>query len=75
MATTATMRATAEATTAQRMARLEARHRRLLAATARLCDGMRWLGSRVYEAAPADVLAVKTAVSECSRHSRIERKS
>jgi len=29
----------------------------------------------VYEAAPADVLAVKAAVSECSRHSRIERKS
>jgi len=30
---------------------------------------------RVYEASPADVLAVRTAVSECSRHSRIERRS
>jgi hypothetical protein len=69
------MRSTAEATTAQRLARLEARHRRLLTATARLVEGMKWLGLRVYEAAPADVLAVRTAVSECSRHSRIERKS
>ena len=63
-------------TDGQRLARLAAQHRRLLMATQRLCDGMRRIGRREYEANAADVLAVRSAVEACSRHvASNERKS
>jgi len=55
------------ATDAQRIARLQALHRRLLTAADRLASGMEKIGERAYEASPADVLALKSAVRESTK--------
>jgi len=52
---------------AQRIARLQAMHRRLLDAAERLTADMVWMGQRAYEADPAAVLALKAAVRESGK--------
>lgn len=52
---------------AQRIARLMAIHRRLLVAAERLTQNMKRIDGRVYEAAAADVLALRMAVESSTR--------
>ena len=54
-------------TDAQRIARLQAQHLKLLKASERLIQGMESVGERVYAADAADVLAVKVQVRESRR--------
>jgi len=54
-------------TDAQRIARLQATHLKLLKASERLIQGMEAVGERVYAADAADVLAVKVQVRESRR--------
>ena len=54
-------------TDAQRIARLQAQHLKLLKAAERLIQGMEAVGERVYAADAADVLAVKVQVRESRR--------
>jgi hypothetical protein len=54
-------------TDAQRIARLQATHLKLLKATERLIQGMESVGERVYAADAADVLAVRVQVRESRR--------
>jgi hypothetical protein len=54
-------------TDAQRIARLQAVHLKLLKASERLIQGMEAVGERVYAADAADVLAVRVQVRESRR--------
>jgi len=54
-------------TDAQRIARLQAQHLKLLKAAERLMQGMEKVGERVYAADAADVLAVRVQVRESRR--------
>jgi hypothetical protein len=54
-------------TDAQRIARLQATHVKLLKAAERLMQGMEKVGERVYAADAADVLAVRVQVRESRR--------
>ena len=54
-------------TDAQRIARLQAQHLKLLKASERLIQGMEKVGERVYAADSADVLAVRVQVRESRR--------
>ena len=54
-------------TDAQRIARLQATHVKLLKAAERLIQGMVSVGERVYAADAADVLAVRVQVRESRR--------
>ena len=54
-------------TDAQRIARLQATHVKLLKAAERLIQGMESVGERVYAADAADVLAVRVQVRESRR--------
>jgi hypothetical protein len=54
-------------TDAQRIARLQATHLKLLKASERLIQGMEAVGERVYAADAADVLAVRVQVRESRR--------
>ena len=54
-------------TDAQRIARLQAQHLKLLKASERLIQGMESLGERVYAADAADVIAVRVQVRESRR--------
>jgi hypothetical protein len=54
-------------TDAQRIARLQAQHLKLLKASERLVQGMEKVGERVYAADAADVLAVRVQVRESRR--------
>ena len=55
------------ATDAQRIARLQALHRRLLTAAERLTVTMESARRGTYYANPVDVLALKTAVADSNR--------
>jgi hypothetical protein len=54
-------------TDAQRIARLQATHLKLLKAAERLFGNMEGVGERVYAVNPADVLALRVQVRESRR--------